>query len=154
MTDNDQSLRDHLLYLLRNGGAHMSFDDFVGEFPAELCAERVPGLPYTCWQVLEHMRLAQWDILEFSRDPNHTSPEFPKGYWPAPENAGTVELWKESAARFSSDLKKWRVLLQTIQRTSTPEFHMGMDKQSYARPFLWRITTPTISANSSSLRGC
>ena len=111
MTDNDQSLRDHLLYLLRNGGAHMSFDDFVGEFPAELCAERVPGLPYTCWQVLEHMRLAQWDILEFSRDPNHTSPEFPKGYWPAPDNAGTVELWKESAARFSSDLKKMEGLV-------------------------------------------
>ena len=111
MTDNDQSLRDHLLYLLRDGGAHMSFDDFIGEFPAELCAEKVPGLPYTCWQVLEHMRLAQWDILEFSRDPNHASPEFPKGYWPAPENAGTVELWQESAAKFKSDLKEMQRLV-------------------------------------------
>src|SRR5690242_8228590 len=111
MNDNDQSLREHLLYLLRGGGAHMSFDDFVGEFPAELCAEEVPGLPYTSWQVLEHMRLAQWDILEFSRDPNHVSPKFPKGYWPAPENKGTAELWNDSAAKFKSDLKEMERLV-------------------------------------------
>jgi hypothetical protein len=106
MADNEQSLREHLLYLLRGGGAHMSFDHFIDDFPAELCAEEVPGLPYSAWQVLEHMRLAQWDILEFSRDPKHVSPEFPKGYWPAPEEKGTVELWKESAAKFKSDLKE------------------------------------------------
>ena len=110
MTDNE-SLREHLLYLLRGGGAHMSFDDFINEFPANLCPEEVPGLPYTSWQVLEHMRLAQSDILEFSRDPNHVSPAFPKGYWPAPENKGTVELWKESAAKFRSDLKEMERLV-------------------------------------------
>ena len=106
MTDNDQSLREHLLYLLGGGGAHMSFGDFINDFPARLCAEKVPGLPYTCWQVLEHMRLAQWDILEFSRNSNHVSPDFPKGYWPSPENSGSVELWKESAARFEKDLEE------------------------------------------------
>jgi hypothetical protein len=111
MSTNDQSLREHLLYLLRSGGAHMSFDGFIAEFPAELCGEKVPGLPYTCWQVLEHMRLAQWDILEFSRDPKHVSPEFPKGYWPATEDAGTVELWKESATKFNSDLKEMEHLV-------------------------------------------
>ena len=110
MTDNDQALREHLLYLLRGGGAHMSFDDFTAEFPTELCANKLPGLPYTAWQVLEHMRLAQWDILEFSRDPNHVSPEFPKGYWPAPD-AGTVEAWKESAAKFKNDLQDMEQLV-------------------------------------------
>ena len=116
MADNEQSLREHLLYLLRGGGAHMSFDDFVEEFPAKLCADKVPGLPYTAWQVLEHMRLAQWDILEFSRDPKHISPEFPKGYWPPPENPGSVELWEESAAKFRSELKE---MVQLVENNST-----------------------------------
>ena len=111
MSDNDQSLREHLLYLLRGGGAHMSFNDFIAEFPAELCAEKVQGLPYTCWQVLEHMRLAQRDILEFSRNPKHVSPEFPKGYWAATEDVGTVEAWKESATKFNSDLKEMEQLV-------------------------------------------
>ena len=106
MADNEQSLRKHLLYLLRDGGAHMSFEDFIKEFPAELCSEEVPGLPYTAWQVLEHMRLAQWDILEFSRNPKHVSPDFPRGYWPQPQEKGSVELWKGSAAKFRSDLKE------------------------------------------------
>ena len=65
---NDQSLRDHVLYVLRGEGAHITFDDFVADFPVARCGESVPGLPYTAWQVLEHMRLALWDILKFSRD--------------------------------------------------------------------------------------
>jgi hypothetical protein len=116
MADNEQSLREHLLYLLRGGGAHMSFDDFIGEFPAELCAEEVPGLPYSAWQVLEHMRRAQWDILEFSRDPKHVSPDFPKGYWPSTEDKGSVALWKESTAKFKHDLKEMEHL---VLNTST-----------------------------------
>ena len=111
MSNNDQSLREHLLYLRRGGGAHMSFDEFIAEFPTELCAEKVPGLPYTCWQVLEHMRLAQWDILESSRNPKHVSPEFPKGYWPATEDTGTVERWNEIATKFNSELKEMERLV-------------------------------------------
>src|SRR2546421_500480 len=79
---NDQSLREHLVSLLKEGNAHVSFDDFVKSFPVAKCGQRVPGLPYTAWQVLEHMRIAQWDILEFSRDGKHVSPKWPKGYWP------------------------------------------------------------------------
>ena len=63
----DESIRKHVLYLLRGGGAHLSFDDFVNSFPPDLCNRQIEGLPYTPWQVLEHMRRAQWDILEFSR---------------------------------------------------------------------------------------
>lgn len=100
---SDQLLREHLLYLLRGGGAHISFEEFIADFPVELCGKGIPGLPYTAYQVLEHMRLAQWDILEFSRDPNHISPEFPKGYWP--EQTGTPELWQESVEKFRDDLK-------------------------------------------------
>ena len=93
-------------------GAHLSFDDFVGSFPADLCNRQVEGLPYTAWQVLEHMRLAQWDILEFSRDPNHVSPEFPKGYWPAQNELGTPTLWQQTIDQFRNDLQQMEALVE------------------------------------------
>jgi hypothetical protein len=101
-----EALRDHVLYLLREGGAHISFDDFVGDFPEDACGQRIAGLPYTPWQVLEHMRIAQWDILEFSRDPHHRSPDFPKGYWPKPDQPGNAELWNHTVEQFRADLKQ------------------------------------------------
>jgi hypothetical protein len=108
----DDSLRKHVLYLLRGGGAHLSFDDFVNSFPPDLCNRQIEGLPYTAWQVLEHMRLAQWDILEFSRDPNHVSPEFPKGYWPKPNELGTPALWQKTIAEFRNDLRQMEALVE------------------------------------------
>ena len=108
----DESIRKHVLYLLRGGGAHLSFEDFVGSFPPDLCNRKIDGLPYTPWQVLEHMRLAQWDILEFSRDPDHVSPEFPKGYWPNPEEPGTPALWQQTVDEFRNDLKQMEELVE------------------------------------------
>ena len=107
----ENELRKHLLYLLRGGGAHLSFDDFVNAFPADLCGRRVENLPYTAWQVLEHMRLAQWDILEFSRDENHVSPEFPKGYWPDTNEPGTPQRWHDTIEKFRHDLKQMEELV-------------------------------------------
>jgi hypothetical protein len=108
----DDSLRKHVLYLLRGGGAHVSFDDFVSGFPADLCNRQIEGLPYTPWQVLEHMRIAQWDILEFSRDANHVSPEFPKGYWPKPVEPGTTALWQTTVEEFRRDLEQMEQLVE------------------------------------------
>lgn len=108
----DELLRKHVLYLLREGGAHQSFEDFVGSFPPDLCGKKIAGLPYTPWHVLEHMRLAQWDILEFSRDGSHVSPEFPKGYWPEPEEPGTPALWQKTIDEFRSDLKQMEALVE------------------------------------------
>jgi hypothetical protein len=110
--DRDDSVRSHVLYLLRGGGAHLSFDDLVDSFPADLCSRQVEGLPYTPWQVLEHMRLAQWDILEFSRDPNHVSPEFPKGYWPSPNDLGTPALWQKTIGQFRNDLQQVEAIVE------------------------------------------
>jgi len=110
--DKEDSVRKHVLYLLRGGGAHMSFEDFAGSFPADLCNRKIDGLPYTAWQVLEHMRLAQSDILEFSRDADHVSPEFPKGYWPEPEERGTAALWQKTIDEFQSDLKQMEALVE------------------------------------------
>jgi hypothetical protein len=111
MTQSNQALRDHLLYVLRGEGAHITFEDFVKDFPAALCGERVEGLPYTAWQVLEHIRIAQWDILEFSRDAKHVSPKWPEGYWPPQDQTGTPELWQQTIDKFRSDAKQMEELV-------------------------------------------
>ena len=108
---NDQALREQLISLLDGGNAHISFDEFVKDFPVEHCGRQIDGLPYTAWQVLEHMRVAQWDILEFSRNANHVSPKWPKGYWPDPDEAGSVDLWSETTNKFRNDLKEMQDLV-------------------------------------------
>src|SRR4051794_32121722 len=97
-TDTLKGLREHLLYLLRGGGAHLDFEKAVAGLPPELRGVRPAGLPYSPWRLLEHMRIAQWDILRFCLDARHVSPPFPEGYWPAggaPPDAGA---WDKSVA--------------------------------------------------------
>jgi len=108
---NDQSLRDQLLELLSGGHAHLSFEDLIKDFPVEKCGQQIEGLPYTAWQVLEHLRIAQWDILEFSRDANHVSPKWPKGYWPDADEVGSADLWNASVNKFRNDLKAMQDLV-------------------------------------------
>ncbi len=103
--EHDQSLREHLLYLLRGGGAHIDFETLLADFPAAAFNGRAAGVPYTPWQVLEHMRLAQWDILEFSRNAAHVSPKWPDGYWPAPDAEADAAAWQQSIAGFRADLE-------------------------------------------------
>ncbi len=103
--DEDKLLREHLVYLLKGGGAHLGFDDVVRGLPAELQGRRAPGLPHTAWQLLEHMRIAQWDILEFSRNPKHVSPDFPQDYWPKTEAPPGGDAWEKSVREFRRDLK-------------------------------------------------
>jgi hypothetical protein len=106
---HDRELRDHLLYLLRGGGAHAGFEKTLKGLPPELRGKKAPGLPHTVWQLLEHLRLAQWDILEFSRDRDHVSPDWPEGYWPEteapPDDASEDGAWDRAVAAFQGDLK-------------------------------------------------
>ncbi len=108
---NDKALREQIVSLLAGGNAHLSFDDFIKDFPHQKCGERIQGLPYTAWQVLEHMRIAQWDILEFSRDAQHVSPKWPKGYWPEKEDVGSTVKWDETVEKFRYDLKQMEDLV-------------------------------------------
>ena len=111
MNNHDQELRKHLISNLRGADAHISFGDFVAGFPAASCGQSVEGLPYTAWQILEHMRIAQWDILEFCRDAKHVSPKWPEGYWPKPDQLGTAELWKETVEKCRADLKQMEEMI-------------------------------------------
>src|SRR5580692_7555950 len=95
---HDASLREHLLSLLRGGNAHVDFDKTIADFPADLYGSKPAGMPHSAWQLLEHLRIAQWDIIEFSRNPKHVSPEFPRGYWPESEAPPSPEAWTASVA--------------------------------------------------------
>jgi hypothetical protein len=101
----DQSLREHVLYLLKGGGAHISFDDAMVEWTVQLAGVRVANFPHTAWMLLEHMRLAQWDILDFSRNSKHVSPPWPEGYWPKSEAPPDEKAWTASIAAFKKDLR-------------------------------------------------
>ncbi len=110
--NNDKALREHLLYVLRGGGAHVDFETVVKDFPIGLINRRVENIPYTVWQVLEHMRIAQWDILEFSRRALHISPPWPKGYWPTDDLVPDAQAWNESIRAFRDDLKAMEELVE------------------------------------------
>ena len=101
----DKSVRDHLLYLLRGGGAHISFDDAMGDWTLQLAGVKVANFPHTAWMLLEHMRLAQWDILDFSRNSKHVSPPWPEGYWPKSAAPQDEKAWTASIATFKNDLR-------------------------------------------------
>ena len=78
----EKVLREHLVNLLSGRGAHVDWKATFSGVPPKLRGVRPSGLPYSVWELLEHMRIAQWDILEFSRDAKHVSPDWPAGYWP------------------------------------------------------------------------
>jgi hypothetical protein len=99
------SVRDHIVYLLKDGGAHIGFNDAVGQWPARLRGVKVAKFPHTAWMLLEHMRLAQRDILEFSRNSQYVSPPWPEGYWPSSEAPPTQNAWKTSTAAVKEDLR-------------------------------------------------
>jgi hypothetical protein len=107
----DQQLRDHLLYLLKGGGAHASFDAAMGDWPIQLAGVKVANFPHTAWMLLEHMRLAQWDILEFSRNSKHVSPKWPEGYWPASEAPENKKAWTTSVSDFKKDRRTMERLI-------------------------------------------
>jgi hypothetical protein len=101
----DQSLRDHVLQLLRGGNAHLTFDDAIQNFPAALRGKRPGRSPHSAWELLEHLRIAQSDILEFSRDAKHQSPAWPEGYWPKSPTPPSAAAWSKSVRAFRADLE-------------------------------------------------
>jgi hypothetical protein len=112
MADSQKSLREHLLYVLKGGGAHATFDNAVKNFPASLQGTKVQGFPHTAWMLLEHLRLAQKDILEFSRNPKYVALKWPDDYWPKRE-APAPDAWRKSVAAFHKDLTAMQNLVKS-----------------------------------------
>ena len=108
---SDKQLREHVLYLLGGGGAHLDFEKAIAQLPAELRGAKPTGIPHTPWRLLEHLRIFQWDILEYSRNPKHVSPDFPDGYWPGSDAPPSDDAWDKSVEAFRTDLQAMQDLV-------------------------------------------
>jgi hypothetical protein len=105
VADRREHLVETVVNLLRGKGAHATFDEAVDRFPAALRGVKPEGSPHTAWQILEHLRIAQRDILRFSTDPAHVSPAWPEGYWPPGEAPPGGSAWRRSVEAFRADLE-------------------------------------------------
>jgi DinB superfamily len=112
----DQALRKHLLELLGGGHAHLDFEKATADIPVQLRGAKPPGLPFTPWRLVEHMRIAQWDILQFTIDSHHVSPDFPDGYWPLDDAPPNPEAWNQSITAFQADLKAMMDLVANAKK--------------------------------------
>jgi hypothetical protein len=106
MDDPHKSLRTHLVKMMSASDAYVSMNKILTGWPPALQGVKPPGLPYSAWQLLEHLRIAQWDMLEFSRNPKHKSPDFPGGYWPQAETPPDASAWDKSMAQVGEDLRQ------------------------------------------------
>src|ERR1700733_4261027 len=111
MNAEQTTLREHVLYLLKGGGAHLDFEKAIAGLPANLRGAKPAGVPHTPWRLLEHMRIAQWDILEFTRNARHKSPDWPDGYWPASDAPPDEGAWDQSVDAFRADLQAMQDLV-------------------------------------------
>ena len=108
--DTGGALRQHLVKLLDWQDAHLDFDAVLGDWPAALRGARPPGAPHTPWQLLEHMRICQWDILEFSRNPAYQELKL-ADYWPPTPAPPSDADWEKSLRAFRRDLEAMKRLV-------------------------------------------
>ena len=125
MTDPTAALRDHLIDLLDGRNAHLDFAAAVADLPADLRGAKPAGLPHTPWRLVEHLRIAQRDILQFCIDPRHVSPEFPAGYWPAGDAPPDPDAWDRTLAAFRADLRAMQDLVADPSRDLTAPLPHG-----------------------------
>ena len=109
--DQTKTLREQLLQALRGDQSHLDFDSAIADFPVELAGEKPGTAPHTAWQLLEHMRIAQRDILEFSRNALHKSPPWPEGYWPETDTPPSAQTWEQTIAAFREDARAMEALI-------------------------------------------
>ena len=103
--NNDEVRREQLLQLLRGGNAHIGFEEAVKSFPMEAINTKPPNVPYSPWHLVEHIRIAQLDILEFMRDPDYAYPDWPDDYWPSHDAIADEAIWNHSIEGFRGDMK-------------------------------------------------
>ena len=99
-------IRDHIVKLLGWEEAHVGFDTAVADLSAELRGRRVPGFAHSAWELVEHLRLAQRDLLDFCRDPGYQAPKWPDDYWPASAAPPDATSWDRSIAAFKADRRE------------------------------------------------
>ena len=132
---HEQAIRDHLVRLLDWEEAHVGFDKAIDGIPADKRGARPPGFEHSPWQMLEHMRLAQDDILDFCVNPTYVhSLKWPDDYWPAPAPPSDA-AWKQSIAAFEQSREKMKALARDVADL-TARVPTGNDRQTYLRAIL------------------
>lgn len=106
-------LTAELKKLLKGGTAHIGIKDATAGIPFNLLGERPHHLPYSIWQLVEHIRIAQWDMLEFSKNSSHKSPKWPDQYWPEETAPKDENTWNATLQQIDEDLKAFIMLMQT-----------------------------------------
>ena len=132
---NETALREQLIQLLEGGQAHATFDSAVKGFPLEKIGSRHKGLPYSAWELLEHMRIAQHDILRFSVSAEYQSPKWPEGYWPSAPGPEKESDWSRSVRAIRKDLAEFQALLRDPKQDLYRKFPWG-DGQTLLREAL------------------
>ncbi len=132
---DDKAVRKLLVDMLTKPNAHLTFENVIRDFTPENRGKRIANFPHTAWQLLEHLRIAQWDILEFSRNPAHVSPEFPDGYWPREDAPPNNASWDKSVAAFIRDLNAMAALVESPNSNLLIPFPHG-DGQNLLREAL------------------
>lgn len=133
LSQGDPALLEHALHALNGDGAHLEFDVAVKDIPSALQGKKPKGAAHTPWQVLEHLRISQADILGYLRDAAHQSPEFPAGYWPSTEAPPDDKAWSKSAEAFRADLQ---VLVEMAQSADLLASLHGAEGQTILRKLL------------------
>ncbi|MGE5325005.1 MAG: DinB family protein [Actinomycetota bacterium] len=128
-------LRQQLIRLLTKAEAHMDVESALKDFPPEVRGRKPAGAPHTPWQLLEHMRIAQWDILEFSLNAKHVSPKWPDGYWPKTDAPPDTRAWDKSVRQFLADRDRVCEMVNDGKRDLFAEIPHG-EGQTYLREAL------------------
>lgn len=135
MPPSDDPLREQLLTLLESRNAHVDFDTAVGDLSPEARGRRPDQLPYSPWELLEHIRIAQWDILDFCRNPDYEQPDWPEEYWPEGPKPPEEAAWMNSIAAYRRDLEGMKDLVREPDLDLHAEIPHG-DGQTYLREVL------------------
>lgn len=112
--DGDSLLREQLVQRLRGHGAHMAFEEAVTDFPVDRINDRFPNGDYSSWGLVEHLRLAQLDILDYIHDPDYEDKEWPKDFWPNPDKTASAAEWDATIDAFLSDLRQLEAIVQDL----------------------------------------
>ncbi len=132
---NDKALREHIVYLLGGGGAHLGFDKAIADLPKKFRGAKPAHIPHTPWRLLEHMRIAQQDIVDFCINPEYKGREFPAGYWPQRDAPGNDAEWEKAIEEFHRDLKRMEELVKHSGTDLFARIPWG-DGQTYLREAL------------------
>jgi hypothetical protein len=122
---DDSALRAHLIELLHGGHAHTTFDDAVKDLPIDVAGVRPEGSPHSAWELVEHIRIAQDDILRFSQSADHASPPWPKGYWPKSPAPKDAAQWEASLEAVRRDLAEFEGMVRDPGRDLFRKFPWG-----------------------------